>query len=123
MPLPRISTKFLINDLEKKSKEEKKIHIKRRYLPKEIVEKIISWNQEFQIARIKQYHYSKFLEQYGASLVRSSSRLKVYNRELKSMGMKYHTSTDTNCSFKSFVKFTKKNKLRYNYEKLKSLFI
>lgn len=121
MPLPRISTKFLINDLDK-SKEEEIIHIKKVYLPKEIVEKIILWNEEFKTARIKEYYYTKFMEHYGISLVKSSSRLKLYNRELKSIGMKYR-STGNHCTFKSFVNDTRINNRKYDYEKLKSIFI
>ena len=122
MPLPRISTKFLINDLDK-SKEEEIIHIKKVYLPKEIVEKIILWNEEFKTARIKEYYYTKFMEHYGISLVKSSSRLKLYNRELKSIGMKYRSTGNNNCTFKSFVNDTRINNRKYDYEKLKSIFI
>jgi len=122
MPLPRISTKFLINDLNK-SKEEEIIHIKKVYLPKEIVEKIILWNEEFKTARIKEYYYAKFMEHYGSSLVKSSSRLKLYNRELKSIGMKYRSTGNNSCTFKSFVNDTRINNRKYDYEKLKSIFI
>jgi hypothetical protein len=122
MPLPRISTKFLINNLDK-YEEEEIIHIKKVYLPKEIVEKIILWYEEFKTARIKQYYYNKFMEHYGVSLVKSSSQLKLYNRELKSIGMKYRSINNSSCTFKSFVNDTKINNRKYDYEKLKSIFI
>ncbi|MCP4484447.1 MAG: hypothetical protein GY823_07805 [Flavobacteriaceae bacterium] len=122
MPLPRISTKFLINELDQ-CQEEQIIHIKKVYLPKEVVEKIISWYEEFKTARIKAYYYTKFMEHYGVSLVKSSSRLKLYNRELKSIGMKYRSINNHSCTFKSFVNDTRINNRKYDYEKLKSIFI
>ena len=122
MPLPRISTNFLLCNLDNNSSDEEVIEIKPRYLPPVIVEQIISWNQEFNTARIKEYYYRKFMEHYGVSLVRSTSRLKLYNRELKSIGMKYRSINGTG-SFKSFVKYTQINKRSYDYDQLKGIFI
>jgi hypothetical protein len=122
MPLPRISTNFLLSDLDIESSEEELTEIKPRYLPSVIIEQIILWNEEFKIARIKAYYYRKFMEHYGVSLVRSTSRLKLYNRELKSIGMKYRTMNGDR-SFKSFVKDTQINKRKYDYDELKGIFI
>ena len=123
MPLPRIQTRFRLCSNESNLDEEE-TELKRFYLPSEIVENIIGWHKEFQTARIKDYYYRKFQKQYSASLVKSTSRLKLYTRELKALGMKYRTYNSSN-SFHSFTMDSKKCKRDYKgeYYRLKAIFI
>ena len=119
--LPRIETNFNISEhLIEYDVDE--IEIKPRSdVPKNIVEIIINWAKEFEIASIKEYYYNRFLSIYKTSLVKSSSRLKLCNRELKTLGMKYE-SIGSPPTFYRFVIDSKRCKRNYNYEELRGIF-
>lgn len=122
MPLPRIHTRLNLETLEKQEKHEtQEFRIRPRYLPDEVVENIVGWYKEFERARIKAYHYERFMKSYATSLFKSSSRLMLYNRELKALGMKYRTLGEPP-TFKQFVYDSKRCGRQYNYMELKGIF-
>lgn len=119
MPLPRIKTKLILDSPDEDlDYGEIRPHV---MIPKPVVEMIIDWYREFQRARIKAYHYDRFMKNYATSLFKSSSRLKLYTRELKAMGMKYR-SLGENGDFNRFVQDSKRCKREYDYSSLKGIF-
>ena len=91
------------------------------FIPEEIQVLILNWVAEFRRAEIKSYYYNRFMKSYAKSLVKSSSRLKLYTRELKSLSMK-HQTIGSPPTFMNFIKDSKRCKRTYDYEKLRGLF-
>lgn len=119
--LPRILTKFKLDHTDSEESEQLVLAQPLPRLPEEIVEMIIDWVGEFNRAEIKAYYYNRFLKSYKASLVKSSSGLKLYTRELKAMAMKHRTLNQPK-TFVSFVRDSNKCQRRYNYENLIGIF-
>lgn len=120
MPLPKIKTRLKLSDLDVDEEEQTWI-LRPRYLPPPVVELIISWYLEFEKVRVKAYHYERFMRNYATSLFKSNSRLMLYNRELKALGMKYRTLNEPP-TFKTFVQDARRCKRNYDYCKLKGIF-
>lgn len=118
MPLPRLQT--CLNFRSSDDTEEQAI-VPRVLLPLIVVDMIVDWYKEFQRARVKAYHYKRFMKTYNLSLVKSNSRLKLYNRELKAMGMKFRTLGEHG-SFQNFVVDSNRCKRKYDYVSLKGIF-
>ena len=122
--LPRILTSFQFRhlDVDDNCKEPQiefgkpKVHI-----PEEIVLIILEWVHEFQRAEIKDYYYSRFMYHYSKSIVKSSSRLKLFTRELKSFSMK-HRTMGSPTTLLNFIKDSKRCKRKYDYDALSGIF-
>lgn len=123
MPLPRLVTRLNLSNYSGNSDSSDAICIKKRYLPKEVVDKIVEWYEEFERARIKAYHYERFMQDYAMSLVKSSSRLRLYTRELKALGYKHRTFGEPP-TFNRFVQDANRCKRNYasSYLDLKGIF-
>ena len=122
--LPRIFTSFQLRQLDTKQEDkEPKIQF---YKPKvhiseEILLIILEWVHEFQKAETKDYYYSRFMHHYTKSMVTSSSRLKLFTRELKSLSMK-HRTLGSPPTLLNFIKDSKRCKRKYDYELLSGIF-
>lgn len=118
MPLPRLQTCLDFRSGDDTQEEKMVPHV---LLPSIVVDMIVGWYKEFQRARVKAYHYKRFMKTYNLSLVKSNSRLKLYNRELKAMGMKFRT-LGGHGSFHNFVVDSNRCKRKYDYVRLKGIF-
>jgi hypothetical protein len=86
MPLPRVRTRTLFKQFEHEEAEQGELrpHVR---LPDEVVDIIVAFAMEFETAREKQYHYSRFAQRRECCMHRSPSRLQLYARELKALSM------------------------------------
>lgn len=122
--LPRIFTSFNLRQLDTKEEDQKpeiKFCKPKVYIPEEIIYIILEWVDEFQKAETKDYYYSRFMYHYTKSIVISSSRLKLFTRELKSLSMK-HRTIGSPPTLLSFIKDSKRCKRKYDYELLSGIF-
>ena len=121
--LPRILTRFKLahTDTSENDAESTVLVKPTVLLPDEIVDTIIGWVEEFARAELKCYYYNRFMKKYRVSLVKSSSRLKLYTRELKAMAMKHRTLNEPP-TFCRFVRDSNRCKRQYNYEQLVGIF-
>ena len=122
--LPRIFTSFQLRNLDR-NKESQELEIEFRkpkvHISEEIILIILEWVGEFQKAEIKDYYYSRFMQHYTKSMVISSSRLKLFTRELKSLSMK-HRTIGSPPTLLRFIKDSKRCKREYDYELLSGIF-
>lgn len=120
--LPRILTSFQIKHTGLRDTDRESVEIKPQvYIPADIVSVIVDWVAEFRRAETKQYYYSRFMDTYLKSLVKSSSRLKLYTRELKSYAMK-HQTLGSPPTLMHFIKDSQRCKRKYDYESLSGIF-
>ena len=122
--LPRILTTFQLRHLDMKENDrEPEIEFRKPqvHIPEEIVLIILEWVYEFQKAETKDYYYSRFMHHYSKSMVTSSSRLKLFTRELKSLAMKHRTMGSPPTLLR-FIKDSKRCKRKYDYEALIGIF-
>lgn len=121
-PLPRILTSFRIKHTELRDDDIEEVVLKPKvFIPEEVVSMIIDWVGEFERAAIKEYYYGRFMSTYLKSLVKSSSRLKLYTRELKSYSMK-HQSLGAPPTLMHFIRDSQRCKRKYDYESLSGIF-
>lgn len=125
MPLPRIETRFQFEQSdepeheEPEHEEEEELVVCRR-LPAEVVEMIVDWAEQWRLARIKDYYYSRFMAKRRLSLHRSCSRLQMYMRELKSFQFKHRTLNEPP-TLLAFLKDAKRCQQKYDYHTFKGI--
>lgn len=118
--LPRIQSTFQFSCVEDDKLAQEDITLKVQ-LPHEVIGQVMSWVYHFKVASMKQYYYHRFMKQRELSLVKSSSRLKLYTRELKALSMA-HRVFGAPPNFYSFVQDSKRCKRKYEYNALKGIF-
>jgi len=122
--LPRIFTSFHLRHLDTKEEDQKseiEFYKPKVYISEEIIQIILKWVHEFKRAEIKDYYYSRFMHHYTKSMVTSSSRLKLFTRELKSLSMK-HRTLGSPPTLLRFIIDSKRCKRKYDYELLSGIF-
>lgn len=117
MPLPRIKTHFRVDLMDDEG--DRPIEKLPPVFPDEVLDIIYGYFDEFERARLKNYHYRKFMNAYSLSLHKTESRLRLYTRELKGLAISHGLYGSG--GLVAWVRDSKVCKRKYDYAKLKGI--